>query len=128
MFYLKLSWTLLLWCHLRISLIAFVIWLIKLHVNPQKIYKTLKVVWELFIIFKYLFEIYPQNINYQKNRPSNYCLGSSWWSSGWDSMLSMQGAWIWSLIRELGPPYVIRNTSFAATKTWHNQIKKQNPD
>lgn len=47
-----------------------------------------------------------------------------WWSIGWDSMLSMQGAWIWSLSGNW-VPYVTRNTSFAATKTWHNQIKKK---
>ena len=26
-----------------------------------------------------------------------------WWSSGWDSVLPMQGAWVWSLVRELNP-------------------------
>ena len=30
---------------------------------------------------------------------------TSWWSSGWDSTLSMQGAYIGSLVRELDTTY-----------------------
>ena len=29
--------------------------------------------------------------------------GLPWWSSGWDSLLPMQGAWVWSLVEELDP-------------------------
>ena len=29
--------------------------------------------------------------------------GLPWWSSGWDSMLPMQGAWVQSLVGELDP-------------------------
>ena len=28
------------------------------------------------------------------------CLLRSWWSSGWDSTFRIQGAWVWSLLRE----------------------------
>ena len=27
--------------------------------------------------------------------------GLPWWSSGWDSMIPLQGAWVWSLVGEL---------------------------
>ena len=30
-------------------------------------------------------------------------LGLPWWSSGWDSALPMQGAWVRSLDKELDP-------------------------
>ena len=39
-----------------------------------------------------------------------------WWSSGYDSMLPMQGTQVQSLVRELDP--------HAATKTQCNQINK----
>ena len=29
--------------------------------------------------------------------------GIPWWSTGWDSVLPMQGTWVQSLVRELGP-------------------------
>ena len=31
--------------------------------------------------------------------------GTPWWSSGYDSTLPVQGAWVGSLVRELDPPH-----------------------
>ena len=52
----------------------------------------------------------------------NFCqeildsMGPPWWSSDQDSMLSMQGAWTQSLVRELDP--------HAAAKSLHATTKE----
>ena len=61
-----------------------------------------------------------------------YLLGLPWWHSGSDSKLSMQGAWVQSLVRELDPTCMPQlrvrmpqlKSPRAATKTQCNQITK----
>ena len=43
-------------------------------------------------------------------------MGLPWWSSGWDSELPMQGAWVRSLVRELDP--TCRNWG---SRTWQRR-------
>ena len=49
-------------------------------------------------------------------------LGLPWWSSGWHSMLPMQLAWVWSLVRELGSPMAHSTTT---TKKFFVKNKKK---
>ena len=67
----------------------------------------------------------PQNINSQKYRPSKLLFGKFPGGPVAETLCfqcrvpgldPLSGNWV---------PYVTRNTSFAATKTWHNQIKKK---
>ena len=43
-------------------------------------------------------------------------IGISWWSSGWNSRLSMQGAWVWFLVRELDPGVSTKGFACATIK------------
>ena len=42
---------------------------------------------------------------YEKLLGKSRGLRLPWWSSDWDSVLPMQGAWVWSLVRELNPTW-----------------------
>ena len=43
------------------------------------------------------------------NHLKDNMVGLPWWFSGWDSVLSMQGAQVWSLLRELRFPHAMRH-------------------
>ena len=52
------------------------------------------------------------------------CCIKAQWCSGWDSVLPMQEAWVWFLIREL-IPHAATKSSQAETKTPYSQIHKE---
>ena len=53
-------------------------------------------------------------------------MGLLWWSSDWGSVLPLQGAWVQSLVRELG--FHILQSEAKKEKKKQKKKKKKNPE